>query len=451
MVNVENKIQRYDSYKDSGVEWLGEIPEHWEITRLANIGRFSSSGIDKLIKKNESLVRIVNYTDVYKNLEHTINSKMNFMEVTTPETNRVKNLVNKGDLIFLPSSETLEDLGLSALVDEEIENLSFSYHVLRFEFTKEVSHRFKKYFSNNQAVLNEFSKKGTGSIRKTLGRNDFRNTIVILPPLQEQIKIAQFLDDKTSKIDAAIDIKEQQINLLKERKQILIHKAVTRGLDDSVALKDSGVEWIGEIPAHWEEICLKHLVLTIGDIDHYMPETVEQGYPYVMTGDLKELASEIDFANCKKVSQTDYKKLSKKIRSTKGDIILARYATIGTLTYVDINENFLVSYSCVTIKPNQTKLLGLFLCNYLKSDVFETEAKFQTNTNTQGNVGIGDLKNIKLFLPPLSEQKEISAYIETASQKIETAISLKQQEIAKLKEYKSSLINSVVTGKVRVC
>src|SRR5690554_5563545 len=204
-------FQKYPAYKDSGVEWLGEIPEHWEVLRLASLGRFSASGIDKLIKKGESFVKIINYTDVYKNLKQTITKNFDLMVVTTPESNRINNLVKKGDLIFLPSSETFEDLGLSALVNEDLENTSFSYHVLRFSFTKELNHNFKKYFTNNSKVLIQFSKKGTGSIRKTLSRNDFRNTLVIIPPIIEQEKIAAFLDDKTAKIDRAIAQKEKMI------------------------------------------------------------------------------------------------------------------------------------------------------------------------------------------------------------------------------------------------
>ena len=112
MVIDKITIQKYPVYKYSGVEWLGEIPSHWEIKRLASIGRFSASGIDKLTKKGESEVKIINYTDVYKNLTYKISREMELMIVTTPESNRIINLVKKGDLIFLPSSETFEDLGL---------------------------------------------------------------------------------------------------------------------------------------------------------------------------------------------------------------------------------------------------------------------------------------------------------------------------------------------------
>lgn len=440
MVETETKIQRYESYKDSGVEWLGDIPEHWETRRIKyifnEINERSEDG-------NEDLLSVSQYTGVTNKSDKVEAGGM----LTNAETLEGYKKVAKGDLVSNIMLAWNGSLGFSQF--NGITSPAYSIYRIYGENDNSYFH----YLLRTELYKAEFKRNSSGVIesRLRLYTDDFFKIEAILPPLPEQTAIAQFLDDKTTKIDQAIAIKQQQIALLKERKQILIHKAVTKGVTSSaVEMKDSGVEWIGEIPEHWEVIQLKHLIMAIGDIDHYMPETVEKGYPYIMTGDLKELASEIEFSNCKQVSEKDYKKLSNKIKTTKGDIILARYATIGTLTYVDINTDFLASYSCVTIKPNQSKLSGLFLCNYLKSDVFEMEAKFQTNTNTQGNVGIGDLKNIKLAVPPLSEQKAIAQYIETASAKIETAISLKEQEISKLQEYKSSLINSVVTGKVKV-
>ena len=134
--------------------------------------------------------------------------------------------------------------------------------------------------------------------------------------------------------------------------------------------KPSGVEWLGDVPVGWEVSNINYVLNAIGDVDHYMPQSVENGIPYVMTGDLKELVSGISFEDCKQVSHDDYKKLSQRIKSSKGDLILARYATIGTVSYVDIETDFLVSYSCVTIKPNLLKLSGLYLFYYFKSNAF---------------------------------------------------------------------------------
>lgn len=448
----KSTVQTYARYKDSGIEWLGEIPEHWKVTRLANIGRFSSSGIDKLTKKNESLVKIINYTDVYRNLRFTIDSNIDFMEVTTPESNRLKNLVKKGDLIFLPSSETFEDLGLSALVDENIENLSFSYHVLRFEFTKELFHGFKKYFTNNNTVLNEFSKKGTGSIRKTLGRFDFRNTVVVLPPLQEQTAIANFLDDKTEKIDQAISIKEQQIALLKERKQILIHNAVTKGIRplSEVEMKDSGVEWIGEIPKHWEIEKLYGICRFVrGNSSFKKDELLSEGKYVALQYGQSYQVNEIDEKYMFYVNDEFYK--DSQIVNHGDTILISTSETIedlGHSVYYNRNDVGLLGGEQILLKPKKEQLNSHYL--YLFSKVFSKELRKYATGIKVFRFNIDDLKTIYSTVPPFSEQKEISQYIESASQKIDTAVSLKQQEIEKLKEYKSSLINSVVTGKIKV-
>ncbi|HHX57362.1 MAG TPA: restriction endonuclease subunit S, partial [Clostridiales bacterium] len=237
--------------KDSGVEWIGEIPKEWEVIPMRRIGNFSASGIDKLIKDNEELVRIVNYVDVYRNSNLILNNK-EYMTVSASKEKIKKNLICEGDLIFTPSSETVEDIGLSALVNENIPNTSFSYHVLRFVFKRDVNKSYKKYLCNNHYVQNCFSSKATGTIRKTLSRADFNDQVVFLPPLTTQQKIADYLDRKCSKIDEIITKQGQVIEKLKAYKLSIITESVTKGLNPNVKMKDSGVEWIGEIPEHWE-------------------------------------------------------------------------------------------------------------------------------------------------------------------------------------------------------
>lgn len=434
-------MKRYEAYKDSRVDWIGEIPEGWEVRRLASLGRFTASGIDKLSFPNESKVKIINYTDIYKNLKREISSDMSFMEVTTPEFNRKKNLVKKGDLIFLPSSETFEDLGLSALIKEDLENVSFSYHVLRFQFDVLVNDSFKKYFTNNFKILNSFSSRGTGSIRKTLNRNDFRNTFVILPPLPVQTAIAEFLDDKTAKIDQTIAIKQKEIELLKERRQILIQKAVTKGLDDTVKLKDSGVDWIGEIPEHWEVTPgrtifkerkesnkgLKNsivLSLSYGKIIikpeekmyGLVPESFET-YQLVYEGDI--IVRGTDLQNDKTSLRTG----------------LSRYNGIITSAYLNL----------IVKNSSAPSFIQLFL--YVM-DISKEIYKY--GSGLRQNLSFNDFKLMPILDVPLDEQIQIVSYLEEIEEKIAKAILLKQQEIEKLKEYKTVLIDNVVTGKVKI-
>lgn len=164
------------------------------------------------------------------------------------------------------------------------------------------------------------------------------------PPLKEQLAIACFLDKETAKIDALIAKQERLIELLQEKLQAVISHAVSKGLNPDAPMKNSGVEWLGEVPENWKIIPLNYVLKAVGDVDCYMPESTDSGIPYIMTGDLKDFASNIDFDECKQVSEENYEQLSKKIKTQKGDLILARYATIGTVSYVDIDKRILVSY-----------------------------------------------------------------------------------------------------------
>lgn len=204
---------------------------------------------------------------------------------------------------------------------------------------------------------------------------------------------------------------------------------------------------VGMIPEDWEVFGLSHVLNGIADVDHYMPKTEKHGIPYVMTGDLKELVGDIDFDNCKKISTTAYKKLTKKVKNVKGDIILARYATVGTVSFVNIDFDFIVSYSCVTIKPDTSKLVGLFLYYYFKSSIFKSEVENKVNANIQDNVGIGDLVKMKIPLPPtLAEQ----AAIATALSDVDGLIANLDQLITKKKAMKQGAMQQLLTGKTRV-
>ena len=215
-------------------------------------------------------------------------------------------------------------------------------------------------------------------------------------------------------------------------------------------MKNSGIEWIGEIPEHWEIIKTRHIVKDIGDIDHYMPESVAAGIPYLMTGDLKDFVSEVDFDSCKQVAIDNYLKLSKKVKIEKGDLIFARYATIGTVCLVDVDKDFLVSYSCVIVKVDPNLIESKFLMYYYKSTAFLEEILKFSNANTQSNIGKDSMQKAKICTPPIKEQKEIIRYLEKKCSSIESLLKSKQAVIDKLTAYKKSLIYEVVTGKKEV-
>ncbi len=208
--------------------------------------------------------------------------------------------------------------------------------------------------------------------------------------------------------------------------------------------RKSGIEWLGDIPSEWEIYKLKYVVKKIGDIDHYMPASVSIGKPYMMTRDMFEKASLINFSGCKQVSEEDFLRLSRKIKPVLGDLIFARYATIGTVCYVDIEKDFLVSYACVTIKPNHQKIVGKYLFYFFKSNLFLKEIKNYVNSNTQDNIGLDSLYRTRLIVLPYEEQLKIVNYLDIKTQTINKEVTLLEQKTAKYKELKQTLINETV-------
>jgi type I restriction enzyme S subunit len=198
---------------------------------------------------------------------------------------------------------------------------------------------------------------------------------------------------------------------------------------------------IGLIPDDWDIYVLGNLLNRIADVDHYMPETHNYGIPYVMTGDLKDYACDIDFDRCKKISREDYEKLSKKIKNSKGDIILARYATVGTVSYVNIDLDFVVSYSCVTIKPDNSRLVDLYLYYYFKSNIFKLEVKNKVNANIQDNVGISDLLKMQIPIPPTKAEQTAIA---TALSNVDALINSLEKLIAKKRMIKQGAMQQLL-------
>ena len=224
MIEAKTKVQRYESYKDSGVEWLGDIPEHWELRRFKHF--FKEKKITHNIELNCGSISFGKV--VYKDDEK--------IPVSTKKSYQV---LNKGEFLINPLNLNYDLKSLRIGLSDKDVVVSSGYIII--QNTSEISKNYYKWLLHIFDVA--FMKTLGSGVRQTLSFTHIANSELVFPPLQEQTAIAQFLDDKTIKINEAISIKEQQIQLLKERKQILIHKAVTQGLNPNVQLKDSGVEW----------------------------------------------------------------------------------------------------------------------------------------------------------------------------------------------------------------
>ena len=409
---MNNNIQKYPAYKPSGAEWLGEIPEHWEAIPGFTI-------LYEAKEKNKGMKRTTVLSLSYGKIRVKGNDELTGL---VPESFETYQFVNKGDIIFRPTDLQNDHVSLRSGMSEFDGIITSAYLNLRLKpiaDSKYYSYLFRG-IDNNKVIY------GLGSgLRQNIDFRDFKRFKFPFPPLHEQTAIASFLDSKTSQIDQAIAQKERMIELLKERRLILIHNAVTRGINPNVKMKDSGVEWIGEIPEHWEIMALKHIAkLQSGDSISPDKFIEEGGYPVFGGNGFR--------------GYTD-------TYTNEGEFILIgrQGALCGNVNYA--KGKFYASEHAIVVYPLHQENI-LWLGESIKIANFNRLSQ----TAAQPGIAVNVVKNVQFPYPPITEQKAISFFIQLMSQKITTALSLKEQEIEKLKEYKATLINSAVTGKIKV-
>lgn len=447
-------MQRYEKYKDSGVDWIGEIPESWEICKLKFLGNIyaginGKKGDDFSKEYSEGIKSFIPFTNICNNIKID-ETKYQFVKIDEKEN---QNRVQKNDILFLMSSETLDDIAKNSIYLGDDDELYLNSFCKGFRISdSNVFPEFINYLFLSGSYRSYFSLVGRGFTRINLKQEFINDVYTLLPSYSEQQTIANFLDDKTAKIDQTIAIKQKEIELLKERRQILIQKAVTKGLDDTVKLKDSGVDWIGEIPEHWEVRKLKYCLnskLKYG--------ANESGVEYDL--DLPRYIRITDFGFDGKLSED--KKLSltwlqgKDYLLKDGNILFARSgATVGKSYQFKTSMSFEKHYSfagyLIKAEANEEIILSDYLYLYTNSNLFDNWKSAIFNKATIENIGADKYSTLSVVVPPVIEQKEILLEYNTKNEKIAKAISIKEQEIEKLKEYKTVLIDQVVTGKVRV-
>lgn len=432
-------FEKYDAYKDSALPSFGNVPKHWDIVPLCSITTLKS--ITNVV--NEELLSV--YLD---------KGVIRFDDVTEKRTNVTSldlskyQLVEEGDFVLNNQQAWRGSVGVS--IYRGI--VSPAYLVLKL--SPKVDAKFANYFFRNSAMVSQYliNSKGVGTIQRNLYWQHLKRSDVVLPPREEQIEIAEFLNQKTSEIDQAIAIKERQIALLNERKQIVIQKAVTQGLDPNVPMKDSGVEWIGQIPEHWTVSKIRYLGTTQNGIsaggDYF-----GSGYPFVSYGDVyknRVLPTEVE--GLAQSNLSDQKSFSVK----EGDIFFTRTSeTIEEIGFTSVCfrtiDKAVFAGFLIRFRPSKkAQLLKEFSKYYFSSAMMRIYFVKEMNLVIRASLSQDLLKNLDVLLPPISEQKKIFEYLENVTEKIDLAISVKQSEIEKLKEYKTTLINDAVTGKIKV-
>ena len=423
-------MRRYESYKDSGVEWLGEVPSHWDVKKLKYLAKLSPSKAE-IIFNHEELCSFIPM------------EKLKLNTLVLDEIKQIKSVYSaytyfrNEDLLIAKVTPCFENKNF-AIAKNLVNSIGFgSSEIYVLRAYNNLFNKFLFYRLQEQNFMEIAISKmsGTGGLKRV--PSEFINNFQLaLPPYLEQQKIAQFLDDKTAKIDQAVDLAEKQIALLKEHKQILIQNAVTRGLNPDVPLKDSGVEWIGQVPEHWDVKKLK-FVLTLSNKKE---ESKNSNKRYIGMENIESFTGKINDTSliAEGIANSFYKDeiLFGKLRPYLAKSYLADFNGI-------CSTEFLV-YRSTKVLDNR------FALNIFLSYSFIDAVNASTYGSKMPRANVEFISNMFLAIPPLPEQKQIIDYLDTQTAKIDQAIALKTAHIEKLKEYKSVLINDAVTGKVRV-
>lgn len=280
---------------------------------------------------------------------------------------------------------------------------------------------------------------------------EFEDFYFPFPPIEEQKLISRYLDKKTSQIDSLVEKIQKKVELLKEQRTSLINHYVTKGLDPNVEMKDSGVEWIGEIPKHWNRVRVKHLVsIKVTDGPHETPEFVDKGIPFLSVEGV--VGNKIDLDRVRGyITHELHNQYSKKCKPVRDDVLLVKSgSTTGKSTIVDFDIEFNIWSPLCILRSNKSKVNPIFLFNSVQSRYFVTQVETNWSYGTQPNIGMGVIEELWIVLPPLYEQSDINNYLKTRTQELDHLISTHNRKINLYQEYRQSLISSVVTGKVRV-
>ena len=435
-------MKKYSSYKPSGIEWLETIPENWEVSKLKYLGNLfggltGKSGGDFNNEENPKNKPYIPYTNIFNN---TYISKDHFHYVSIDE-GESQNRVKKNDMFFLMSSETHKDLGKSCILIDDVDELYLNSFCKGFRIKdKNIQPLFLNYQILGHLHREMISVEGKGFTRINLRQDKINDLVVFYPPLQEQEQIVKYLDEKTSVIDKLISTKERKIELLKEQRTSLINEVITKGLNPNEKLKESGVEWIGDIPESWEIVPLftisKHtkeknvddekvvLSLSYGNIKI---RDVENNY-----GLLPESFN--DYQRIRPgyivLRLTDLQNDKKSLR-----VGLSKLDGIITPVYVSLKTNH--------------KMLDEFLFYHLYNSDLK-KILYTLGGGLRQTLRFDELKKFPVPFTTLEEQKEIVEYINKNINEIDELILSEQKKIELLKEYRQTLISEIITGKIKV-
>ena len=321
---------------------------------------------------------------------------------------------------------------------------------LIFKPKKDLNPQFLKYQLRDKYIIDQFmiSSLSVGTIQRQIKNHLLRKIEIPIPSISEQTQIATFLDHETAKIDNLIAKQEKLIELLEEQRKSVISHAVTKGLDPNVPMKDSGIEWLGEIPKHWNISKLRYYLDGIKDGTHGTHVSTIEG-KLLLSGKNIKNGKLVITDNERKISLEDHQKITANGFPKKGDLLINVVGTIGQSCIYELDTPISFQRSVCFLRANN-KLKPNFLQRILESNLSQNQLKILTNKSTIGGVYMGDLVELIIPVVPIKEQNKITDYLDREIQEIVNCIDKQKLLIEKLKEYRSSIISHAVTGKIDV-
>lgn len=407
----------YPAYKASGIEWLGEIPSHWEISKIRHVithntgGAWGSDFDDDL------------GTIVLRSTEQTVDGKWYIEDPARrllTATERRQTRLRAGDLLITKSSGSRLHIGKTTIVDENIEQFACGYSnfMQRIRIGGNHCPMFFYFLLNSEAGREQFHfNSNTTTGLANLNSTVIANTWFALPPLPEQEAIARFLDHKTAQIDALIAKKETLLARLADKRTALISRAVTKGLDPSAPMRDSGIEWLGEIPAHWKATKVKYLVEGIIDTEHKTAPFYPDGeYLVVRTSNVRN--GNLIFDDAKYTDYEGFQKWTKRAVPEPGDVIFTREAPAGEACVVPDGLPLCLGQRTVLFRIKKDHANSEFVVYSIYAGLADEFVKSLSQGSTVSHFNMSDIGNIPLFDIPLDEETRIVSEIRRGTNQI---------------------------------
>jgi type I restriction enzyme S subunit len=432
----------YPAYKDSGVEWLGEIPAHWSVKRLKHLVRLNPEALPEETEPGFEMTYVdIGGVDTLGRIVER--ERLSFAAAPS----RARRLVRDGDVIVSTVRTYLRAIA-PIRAPEPGMVVSTGFAVVRPD--DDLTTDFAAYALRAPYFVERVVANSKGVSFPAINESEMATYELAAPPIPEQRAIAAFLDRETARIDALVAKKERLIELLEERRTALITRAVTKGLDPNVPMKDSGVEGLGDIPAHWQVTRLRYACSLLRDGTHQPPPRVGDGYPLLSVRNIVDRKF-IRLPDDSMISEPDFRALQRTFALQENDVVLAIVgATLGKVATVGPMEPFAIQRSLAVLRARPKVLQYEYLALYLEGQPFQDGLWHNTGYSAQPGIYLGTLASFPLLSPPIEDQAQIVAYLRTAVARVDALILNVRDAIQRLKELRTGLISAAVTGKIDV-